>query len=108
MYKERVHILSQDTIVQEISAPGLVDLIEQPQINDILLQETLMRVLSQFDPDIEALILGCTHYPIISREISRVWYTLFQRDIILIDPGAEAAKRFMDYLTRHTEMSLSQ
>jgi glutamate racemase len=73
MYRERVHILDDGIWVEEIAAPGLVPLIEQgiiswPEINDLL------RIyLSQFSSDIEALVLGCTHYPLIRESIEHVW-----------------------------------
>jgi glutamate racemase len=101
MYKERVHILDESVIVEEIWAPGLVPLIEQGIVSwDEI--ETLLRIyLSQFSPDIEALVLGCTHYPLIRESIERVWMELYGSKIPdLIDPGVEAAKRFRGWMER--------
>lgn len=101
MYKERVHILDDSIIVEEIAAPGLVPLIEQgitewPEI-DILLRD----YLSQFSLDIEALVLGCTHYPLIRDSIGRIWMELYnQKTPDLIDPGEESAKRFGSWMGR--------
>ncbi len=101
MYKERVHILDDSIIIEEVWAPGLVPLIEQgitewPEI-DILLRQ----YLSQFSPDIEVLVLGCTHYPLIRDSIERIWIDLFDtRAPDLIDPGEESAKRFRSWMER--------
>lgn len=106
MYKERVHILDDSVIVEEIAAPWLVPLIEKgivswPEI-DILLRE----YLSQFSSDIEALVLGCTHYPLIRESIERIWTELYGNKIPdLIDPGEEAAKRFRGWMERKENIS---
>lgn len=101
MYKERVHILDDSIIVEEIWAPWLVPLIEQGIISWPEIDTLLREYLSQFSPDIEALILGCTHYPIIRDSIERIWTELYDSKIPdLIDPGEEAAKRFKSWMSK--------
>ena len=101
MYKERVHILDDSIIVEEIWAPWLVPLIEQGITTGIEVDTLLRRYLSQFSSDIEALVLGCTHYPLIRESIERVWTELYDSKIPdLIDPGEEAAKRFRGWMER--------
>lgn len=111
MYKERVHILDDSVIVEEIAAPWLVPLIEQgivswPEI-DLLLKE----YLSQFSPDIEALVLWCTHYPMIHDSVMNSWFRLCSQGYSLeshvpipvlqiIDPGKESVKKFRGWLDR--------
>ena len=101
MYKEQVCILDDSIIVEEIAAPGLVPLIEQG-INTGTEIDTLLReYLSQFSPDIDALVLGCTHYPLIRESIERTWTKLYDKKIPdLIDPGEEAAKKFREWMGR--------
>jgi glutamate racemase len=71
-------------------------MIDGPEI-EILLEE----YLSQFSPDIEALVLGCTHYPLIEDAISKVWLRLFSRKLVMIDPGKEAALKMERWLVHH-------
>jgi len=102
MYKERVHILDDRVIVEEVGAPGLVPLIEEwvtdGEAIDILLRE----YLSRFSPDIEALVLGCTHYPLIRVAIENIWtHVHHTKTPDIIDPGVEAAKRFNGWMERH-------
>ncbi len=102
MYKERVHILDDSVIVEEVGAPGLVPLIEQGimmgEAIDILLRE----YLSRFSHDIEALVLGCTHYPLIRTSIDNIWTEVHHtKTPDIIDPGFEAAKRFNGWMRRH-------
>ena len=103
MYKERVHILDESITVEEIAAPGLVPLIEQGITSGTEIDSLLREYLTQFSPDIEALVLGCTHYPLIRESIERIWTELYDSKIPdLIDPGEEAAKRFRGWMDRHS------
>ena len=94
MYRERVHILDDSVIVEEVWAPGLVPLIEWGIDSWVEIDRLLHDYLSQFSSDIEALVLGCTHYPLIADSIVLTWHRLFSRDLILIDPGKEAARKW--------------
>lgn len=101
MYKERVHILDDSVIVKEIAAPGLVPLIEKWIIDGPEIEILLEVYLSQFSSDIEALVLGCTHYPLIEDVISKVWLRLFSRKLVMIDPGKVAALKMEKWLKHH-------
>lgn len=100
MYRERVHILDDSVIVEEISAPGLVPLIEQGITAWEEIDGLLHEYLSQFSADIEALVLGCTHYPIIRENIEKIWHTLTQQPVDIVDPGQESARKFQDWMKR--------
>lgn len=105
MYKERVHILDDSVIVEEIGAPGLVPLIEQGIISGEEVESLLRGYLAQFSSDIEALVLGCTHYPLIRQSIEKIWFEKYNKLPDIIDPGAEAARKFRGWLERriHTD-----
>lgn len=100
MYKERVHILDNSVIVEEISAPGLVPLIEQGITTWEEIDRLLRQYLSRFSPDIEALVLGCTHYPIIRESIEKIWFEITQQRVVIIDPGKESAQKFQKWIRR--------
>ena len=101
MYKERVHILDNSVIVEEISAPGLVPLIERGIVSWSEIDMLLWEYLSQFSPDIEALVLGCTHYPLIRESIESIWKEVHNKKIPdLIDPGVESAKKFWIWMKK--------
>lgn len=80
----------------------LVSLIEQQVSEDqILLQ--CKKVCAWFPDDIQALVLWCTHYPLIQDIILQVvWY-----DVVLIDPGKASAFALVHYLQKHTELAQS-
>lgn len=101
MYKERVHMLDSMVIVEEVWAPGLVPLIEEGITSWSGIDMLLRGYLSEFSPDIEALVLGCTHYPLIVESIERVWIELYNKKTPdLIDPGEEAARKFRGWMER--------
>jgi glutamate racemase len=103
MYKERVHILDDSVIIEEIAAPRLVPLIELGIVSGIQIDILLREYLSHFSPDIETLVLGCTHYPLIRDSIGNIWKELYDKKIPgLIDPGEEAAIKFKQWLERHS------
>ena len=98
MYKERVHILDNSIVLEEVGASGLVPLIERGIVSGREIDILLWEYLSKFSPDIESLVLGCTHYPLIRESIENTWKSLHSTNIPhLIDPGEEAAKRFRSW-----------
>lgn len=52
------------------------------------------------DPDIDTVILGCTHYPLLLSKISRY----LPAGVKAIEQGPIVAKSLADYLRRHPEM----
>ncbi|MFZ4461110.1 MAG: glutamate racemase [Patescibacteria group bacterium] len=108
VYSERIKLLDPTIQVQEISAPGLVNLIEADSHDKVTIRELLDIYLRKFSPDIDALVLGCTHYPIIQNEIAKAWKKIYGKPIEIIDPAEESAKRFTSYLKRHPEYRMTQ
>jgi glutamate racemase len=53
------------------------------------------------DPLIDAVVLGCTHYPIIINQIKKY----LPQGTLLIDQGAIVADSLSDYLVRHPEIT---
>ncbi len=100
MYKERVHILDDSVSVEEISAPWLVPLIEQGIVEWDQIDGLLDVYLSHFSSDIEALVLGCTHYPLIRNSIEKYYIKRNKKLPDLIDPGVEAARKFGEWMKR--------
>lgn len=99
-YRERVHILDTSIEIQELDAPLLVPLIEAGEHEYPEADMILERYLARFDSDIEALVLGCTHYPILIDRIRKI----IGPNIKIIDPGTESAEKFVTYLKNHPEI----
>ena len=96
IYQTELKKINPNISVTEIATPRLVPMIEHNCFDDM--EETLRSYLAQF-PNLDSLILGCTHYPLIKEYCRRL---LPQTKIISQDElmGAKLA----DYLHRHPEI----
>ena len=75
--------------VLRIPAPGLVELIEQGKLNDPQTQAFLEEILLPYKGKLDALVLGCTHYPFVKDTISRI----LGPETVLLDGGAGTARQ---------------
>lgn len=56
-----------------LPCPGLMEYIEHGDIHSIELEQFLERLFEPFDKQkLDAVVLGCTHYPFVSRELKKV------------------------------------
>lgn len=86
-------------VFQQI-APLLVPLIEngEKELVKPILKEYLKPLIKK---EIDTLILGCTHYPLLKKEIKEI----IGPDIKLICQDQFIHKKLKDYLIRHTEIT---
>lgn len=88
--------------IYQQACPLLVPLIEEgwerkPETRKIL--RTYLKPLKTARVDV--LLLGCTHYPILMKEIKGI----MGPRVRVLNPGEVVAQSLKDYLTRHPEMS---
>lgn len=87
-YKEKIQSLS-DKKVYEQACPSLVSFIENGEVCGKNLENDLKKYLSiANEKKIENIILGCTHYPIIEKEIKKN----LTYDANIIDPAKVLAR----------------
>lgn len=67
-----LHRFDRECTVSKIPAPGLVELIESGRGDDPACEEYMRRLLGPYAGKLDALVLGCTHYPFVQRTIARV------------------------------------
>lgn len=97
----------QPLVVRSQACPRWVPMIEAGlQHSDEMYQVVLedLRSLLNQDPDIDVIILGCTHYPLIMSVIQQALLELEHPEIILMPQGRPVAYSLQDYLRRHPEM----
>ena len=58
--------------ILKIPAPGLVELIEQGMADSPAAEALLTGILAPWKGKLDALVLGCTHYPFVKKAISRI------------------------------------
>ena len=96
-------------IVTQQACPMWVPLIEAGEHNgpgaDFFIEKYLREILAK-DPQIDTLVLGCTHYPLMKAKIEESLSRpplKGRGDITLIAQGELEAKSLADYLKRHPE-----
>ena len=87
-----------------MACPMWVPLVEnnesQNEGADYFIRKYIDQLLSK-DPEIDTMILGCTHYPILLPKIQE--YT--PKHIRIVAQGEYVAESLKDYLSRHPEMN---
>jgi len=80
-YADKIRARRKGIMVNSMATPLLAPMIEEGFIYDDISNAIIRNYLSRNEiSDIETLILGCTHYPIISNQISRFYN--FEIDIV--------------------------
>lgn len=99
-YEKEIEYLNKEICITSEACPMWVPLVENKESNkqgaDYFVKQHINRVL-QSDSDIDTIILGCTHYPLLLDKIKQ--YT--PESITLIPQGEYVAKSLKEYLSRH-------
>lgn len=102
-YTLEIKKLFPDIQVTGLACPMWVPLVENYEFDspgaDYFVKKRIDGIL-RLDPQIDALILGCTHYPLLMNKI--VKYT--PPGVRLIPQGEYVAQSLRNYLSRHPEM----
>lgn len=101
VFDQELHKLRSELKVFGKACPLLVPLVEEgwvgkPETNSIL--KKYLRPLK--NNAIDTLILGCTHYPFVRRDIARI----MGKNCRVLDAPGIVADRLADYLIRHPEI----
>lgn len=103
-YPLEIHKLFPDIQVSGIACPLWVPLVENNEAQhdgaDYFVQKYIHELLSK-DSEIDTVILGCTHYPLLLPKIKQFMPSHIQ----VITQGELVAESLKDYLRRHTEMA---
>lgn len=93
-------------VVTQQSCPMWVPLIEAGESDkpgaDYFVNLYLEEILNK-DRQIDTLVLGCTHYPLLEAKICRQLAALSARPIRIVSQGRLVADSLKDYLARHSE-----
>lgn len=85
------------------ACPMWVPLVENGEANsdgaNYFIEKHINNLLTA-DPDIDTIILGCTHYPLLINKIK----AFLPPHITVVSQGEIVANSLVDYLTRHPEM----
>lgn len=97
MYSEFIHTCNSELKVTGKACPLFVPLVEEGLLEDSITDEMAGRYLKELkDSDIDTLIMGCTHYPLIAHTIGRI----MGEQVTLVNPAYETAREFKELLEK--------
>ena len=67
--------------------------------------EKYLRLLFAQDPQIDTLVLGCTHYPLLMPKIQAALPAIASHAVDVVAQGEIVARSLQDYLRRHTDLA---
>lgn len=95
IYSKYIKELNKDVTIYGKACPLFVPLVEEGLWQDPVTDEIAKRYLSELiDLDIDTLILGCTHYPLIRSTLGRI----IGEDVTLVNPAYETARELKELL----------
>ena len=94
-YETEVRKLGPHTVVSR-AAGLLAPIVEEGWEDSELARAALQRYLAAL-PDIDTLLLGCTHYPLLEAALADV----VPDGVTVLDPAPFVAERLADWLRRH-------
>ena len=83
-----LHRFVENCTVTKIPAPGLVQLVEAGMVDAPETEALLRQILGPYIGHLDAVVLGCTHYPFAARAISRV----LGDNVVLLEGGDGTAR----------------
>ena len=105
-YRLEIQKLHPDIKVSGVACPLWVPIIENNGADgpgaDYFVKKRL-DALMRLDPQIDAIILGCTHYPLLTPKILKY----IQPGVRIVPQGEYVAESLQSYLQRHPEMNRS-
>lgn len=101
LFNKTVSFYQETNIIEQIGY-GLVELIENGEINSPKMKELLVSYLTpMIEKNIDYLVLGCSHYPYLIPKIKQI----LPKSIQIIDSGEAVAKQTLKVLQNKTGMS---
>ena len=83
-----LHRFERSCTITKIPAPGLVQRIEAGDTDGPETEALLRNILAEHIGNLDALVLGCTHYPFAAKAISRI----LGENVRLLDGGDGTAR----------------
>ena len=88
IYHQKIDALAPDMKVQSLACPKFAPLVESGSINNSLAKKVVYESLAPLVGQVDTLVLGCTHYPLLRPIIQNV----MGPSVKLIDSGAECVR----------------
>ncbi|MGX9419396.1 glutamate racemase [Vibrio sp. WJH972] len=97
--RELISAFSYKKEVQLLGSTQLVDMAEKKLRGMGVDREELNQVMQPFKGQVDVVVLGCTHFPLLRNEIQEVMGS----DVLLVDSGEAIAQRVLFLLTEEKQ-----
>lgn len=95
IYSQYIEALKANAVISGKACPLFVPLVEEGLWEDPVTEEIARRYLAELiDIDIDTLILGCTHYPLIRSTIGKI----MGPEVVMVNPAYETARELKQML----------
>jgi glutamate racemase len=96
IYSKKIEEAKKNITLQSLATPLLAPMIEEGFFNNQISHEIISQYLNDSSlKDIDALVLACTHYPLIKKEIA----SFLGNQIQVLDSAIVVAQALVKYLT---------
>lgn len=101
VYEQELQKLRSDLNIYGLACPLLVPLVEEGWVGKPETNRILKKYLRQMKSNkVDTLILGCTHYPFLEKDIKRI----MGKNCRVLSGPEIVAQKLEDYLDRHPEI----
>jgi len=95
IYAQKIKEANCGIVLQSLATPLLAPMIEEGFFNNQISHEIIAQYLADDTlKSIEALVLACTHYPLIKKEIS----AFYNNEVVILDSAQVVAQALEHYL----------
>ena len=102
-YSIELHKSDPGMVITEHACPMWVPIVENNEIDtpgaNYFIEKEIKALMGK-DPEIDTVVLGCTHYPLLAHKIKN----FLPKDVKVVCQGPIVADSLADYLTRHPEI----
>lgn len=104
IYTDYIRSLDKEVTVVGKACPLFVPLVEEGLLEDRITDDMVDRYLSEIKAyNVDALVLGCTHYPLLANPIKRY----MGNKVTLVNPAYETAKELKTLLRENNMLNIN-
>ncbi len=93
-YGDAIRARAPQTVVEEVAAPALVPLVEAGVLAGPIARAAVASACARFTQPLEALVLACTHYPL----LDPVFGDVLGSEVLRIDPALAQSERAVAFV----------
>ncbi len=100
-YLHAVHEIDPARTVHQVACPLLVPLVEEGWLDHAVTEMVAREYLAELaNTGVDTIVLGCTHYPLLSATLRRVASDVLGRDVTVVDSATAVAAEVAALLER--------